>query len=68
MLLVLLGGVDPSAGAAGHGHRGGDLLAAGSLGGLIALWRDRTFQSLALTVLFWCYICAWCAAWACFRP
>jgi ABC-type Na+ efflux pump permease subunit len=27
-------------------------LAAGSLGGLIALWRDRTFQSLALTVLF----------------
>ena len=27
-------------------------LAAGSLGGLIALWRDKTFQSLALTVLF----------------
>jgi ABC-type transport system involved in multi-copper enzyme maturation permease subunit len=26
-------------------------LAAGCLGGLIALWRDRTFQSLALTVL-----------------
>jgi hypothetical protein len=26
-------------------------LVAGSLGGLIALWRDRTFQSLALTVL-----------------
>src|SRR5205807_1243662 len=26
-------------------------LAAGSLGGLIALWRERTFQSLALTVL-----------------
>jgi hypothetical protein len=26
-------------------------LAAGSLGGLIALWRDRTFQALALTVL-----------------
>jgi hypothetical protein len=26
-------------------------LAAGSLGGLIALWRDKTFQSLALTVL-----------------
>ncbi len=25
--------------------------AAGSLGGLIALWRDRTFQSLALSVL-----------------
>ncbi len=27
-------------------------LAAGSLGGLIALWRDKTFQALALTVLF----------------
>jgi ABC-type Na+ efflux pump permease subunit len=27
-------------------------LAAGSLGGLVALWRERTFQSLALTVLF----------------
>jgi ABC-type transport system involved in multi-copper enzyme maturation permease subunit len=26
-------------------------LAAGSLGGLIALWRDRTFQALALSVL-----------------
>jgi ABC-type transport system involved in multi-copper enzyme maturation permease subunit len=26
-------------------------LAAGSLGGLMALWRERTFQSLALTVL-----------------
>ena len=26
-------------------------LAAGSLGGLIALWRERTFQSLALSVL-----------------
>jgi ABC-type transport system involved in multi-copper enzyme maturation permease subunit len=28
------------------------VLAAGSLGALVALWRDRTFQSLALTVLF----------------
>jgi ABC-type transport system involved in multi-copper enzyme maturation permease subunit len=27
-------------------------LAAGSLGGLVALWRDKTFQALALTVLF----------------
>ena len=26
-------------------------LAAGSLGGLVALWRERTFQSLALTTL-----------------
>ena len=27
-------------------------LAAGSLGGLIAFWRDKTFQALAMTVLF----------------
>jgi ABC-type Na+ efflux pump permease subunit len=27
-------------------------LAAGSLGSVVALWRDRTFQTLALTVLF----------------
>ena len=27
-------------------------LAAGSLGGLVALWRDKTFQALAMTVLF----------------
>jgi ABC-type transport system involved in multi-copper enzyme maturation permease subunit len=34
-------------------------LAAGSLGGLIALWRDRTFQSLALSVLtLVLYFCA----------
>jgi ABC-type transport system involved in multi-copper enzyme maturation permease subunit len=26
--------------------------AAGALGGVVALWRDRTFQSLALTLLF----------------
>ncbi len=30
---------------------GATSLVAGSLGGLIGLWRDRTFQSLALTVL-----------------
>jgi ABC-type transport system involved in multi-copper enzyme maturation permease subunit len=34
-------------------------LAAGSLGGLVALWRDRTFQSLALSVLaLVLYFCA----------
>ena len=26
-------------------------VAAGSLGGLVALWRERTFQALALAVL-----------------
>lgn len=34
-------------------------LAAGSLGGLIALWRDKTFQALALSVLaLVLYLCA----------
>ena len=28
------------------------VMAAGSLGSLVALWRDRTFQALALTTLF----------------
>src|SRR5262249_36175999 len=28
------------------------VLAAGSLGSLVALWRERTFQALALTTLF----------------
>lgn len=57
-LLLLLGGIDPSqvieaaivllAGAA----------AAGSLGGLMALWRERTYQALALAVLaLVLYIC-----------
>jgi ABC-type transport system involved in multi-copper enzyme maturation permease subunit len=51
MLLVLLGGVAlPQVGQAVL-VIGMTALAAGSLGCLIALWRDRTFQSLALTVL-----------------
>src|SRR6266849_642766 len=31
---------------------GATAFGSGSLGGLVALWRDRTFQSLALSVLF----------------
>ena len=45
-------------------------VAAGSLGGLIALWRDKTFQALALTVLFLVlYLCltrASCSCRCCF--
>jgi ABC-type Na+ efflux pump permease subunit len=52
MLLLLLGGVAPDQVAQALAIVAGTSLAAGSLGGLIALWRDRTFQSLALTVLF----------------
>jgi ABC-type transport system involved in multi-copper enzyme maturation permease subunit len=51
LLLLLLGGVAPAQVAQALVIVAGTSLAAGSLGGLIALWRDRTFQSLALTVL-----------------
>jgi ABC-type transport system involved in multi-copper enzyme maturation permease subunit len=51
MLLVLLGGVSLPQVAQAVLVIGATAVAAGSLGGLIALWRDRTFQSLALTVL-----------------
>jgi ABC-type transport system involved in multi-copper enzyme maturation permease subunit len=51
MLLLLLGGIDTRQVLQALVIIGGTALAAGSLGGLIALWRDRTFQSLALTVL-----------------
>lgn len=52
MLLLLLGGVDPRQVWQAILIVAATSFAAGSLGGLIALWRDRTFQSLALTVLF----------------
>ncbi|MHB1423461.1 MAG: ABC transporter permease subunit [Gemmataceae bacterium] len=52
MLLVMLGGVDPRQVWQAMLIVAATSLAAGSLGGLIALWRDRTFQALALTVLF----------------
>jgi ABC-type transport system involved in multi-copper enzyme maturation permease subunit len=52
MFLVLLGGVSVHQVIQAVVVIGATALAAGSLGGLIGLWRDRTFQSLALTVLF----------------
>jgi ABC-type transport system involved in multi-copper enzyme maturation permease subunit len=51
MFLVLMGGVSVQQVLQAVLVTGATALAAGSLGGLIALWRDRTFQSLALTVL-----------------
>ncbi len=52
MVLVLLGGVSVHQVIQAVVVTAATALAAGSLGGLIGLWRDRTFQSLALTVLF----------------
>ncbi len=51
-LNVLLGGVAPFQVLQATVVLATTALAAGSLGGLIALWRDKTFQALALTVLF----------------
>jgi ABC-type Na+ efflux pump permease subunit len=51
-LLIILGGIDPYQIAETMLVLGTTALAAGSLGGLVALWRDKTFQALAMTVLF----------------
>jgi ABC-type transport system involved in multi-copper enzyme maturation permease subunit len=52
VLLLLLGGIGPSQVIQAIVVVLATSLAAGSLGVLVALWRERTFQSLALTVLF----------------
>ncbi len=51
-LTLLLGGIAPAQLAEATLVMAAAALAAGSLGSLVALWRDQTFQSLALTVLF----------------
>ncbi len=51
LLLVLLGGVGFEQVFQLCVVLFGTAIAAGSLGALVALWRERTFQSLALTVL-----------------
>jgi ABC-type Na+ efflux pump permease subunit len=57
-MLLLLGGIDPEQVLQAILVLGASAVAAGSLGGLIALWRERTFQALALSVLFLVlYIC-----------
>src|SRR4029077_283525 len=57
-LLLLLGGIDFRQIVQATLVLATTALAAGSLGGLIALWRDKTFQSLALTVLcLMLYLC-----------
>jgi ABC-type transport system involved in multi-copper enzyme maturation permease subunit len=51
-LLLLLGGVSPEQVAQACLIMVATALAAGSLGSLVALWREKTFPTLALTVLF----------------
>jgi ABC-type transport system involved in multi-copper enzyme maturation permease subunit len=49
---LLLGGVGPHQVIQSVVVLAATAFAAGSLGGLVALWREKTFQALALTVLF----------------
>jgi ABC-type transport system involved in multi-copper enzyme maturation permease subunit len=57
-LLMLLGGIDGRQVIQVTVVLGTTAFAAGSLGGLVALWRDKTFQALALTVLcIMLYLC-----------
>ena len=51
-LLLLLGGIAPEQVVQAVLILAATAFGSGSLGGLVALWRDRTFQSLALSVLF----------------
>ena len=51
-MFLLLGGVDPSQVIQASAVMLTTAFAAGSLGGVVALWRERTFQALALSVLF----------------
>jgi ABC-type transport system involved in multi-copper enzyme maturation permease subunit len=56
MLLVLMGGISHAQVARVFGVTLAAALAAGSLGSTIALWREKTFQALAITALalvFW---------------
>jgi ABC-type transport system involved in multi-copper enzyme maturation permease subunit len=50
-LVLLLGGVSEAQVTQAAAVMAGTAVAAGSLGGLVALWRERTFQALALSVL-----------------
>jgi ABC-type Na+ efflux pump permease subunit len=58
MMFLLLGGIDPEQVIQALLVLAAAAVASGSLGGLIALWRERTFQALALSVIFLVlYIC-----------
>jgi ABC-type transport system involved in multi-copper enzyme maturation permease subunit len=57
-LMTLLGGVSPEQVVQAGLILAVTALTAGAVGNLVALWREKTFQSLALTVLFLVlYVC-----------
>ena len=63
MGIMLLGGVDALQVMNAFAVTMASALAAGSLGSTIALWREKTFQALAMTVLA---LVAWLAVWEVF--
>ena len=57
-MLLLLGGISPEQVFQAVLVLFASAVAAGSLGGLVALWREKTYQALALSVLFLVlYVC-----------
>ncbi len=60
MLVALLGGISHAQIARVFAVTVATVLACGSLGSTIALWREKTFQALALTILA---LVLWLAAW-----
>lgn len=57
-MLLLLGGIAPEQVVQVLVVLAASAAAAGSLGGLVALWREKTYQAIALSVLFLVlYIC-----------
>jgi len=60
MLALLFGGVSPGQVARVEAVTLVSVLAAGSLGSTLAFWREKTFQTLALTALG---LGAWIVAW-----
>lgn len=60
MFMLLLGGVSVSQVALVFAVTAISALAAGSLGSTVALWREKTFQSLAMTALI---LVLWLVGW-----
>ena len=60
MLVALLGGISHAQIARVFAVTLATVLACGSLGSTLALWREKTFQALALTILV---LVLWLAAW-----
>ncbi len=60
MLAALLGGISHGQIARVFAITVATVLACGSLGSTLALWREKTFQSLALTILI---LVLWLAVW-----